>query len=146
MCCPSPFENKLFWKHELNKINSGVSKERKTLHHFLEMEKPYFLTKEELKQYIPLNELEVFANKFHSNPEIKFKIHLPFVFIQQGNYYRTSGSKYDIWAVERLFEHEKTNHIISIKDYSPKHTYYYSYQINKLRRQFPTLVQVVYSI
>lgn len=143
---PLPFDNKFYWQIEINKINSGVPKGRKTLQQLLNMENPYLITREDQKIEIPENEIKKLVEYFSSNADILTKIRVPFIFLQQGDSYRTSGSKFDIWAVERLFGHVDSSIIISIKEFKPKHRYYYTYQINRLKREFPNLVFVLYSI
>ncbi|MHA2364490.1 MAG: DUF61 family protein [Candidatus Hodarchaeales archaeon] len=144
---PSPFESKLYWKREINKINSNLPKERKTLQQLVDMVPNAFITtKEDLNQEIPQKELKEFANYFSNEMNIRSKIRVPLILIHHGDSYRPSGSKYDLWAIERLFGYEPSDFIISIKDYKPKHDFYYSYQVNRLRKIFPTLIQVVYGL
>ena len=71
---------------------------------------------------------------------------IPIVLLQKSDHFVTSGNKYAAWAIEVLIGHEESTYILSIADYQPKHSYYYSYQVNKIRRKFPTIIQLVFSM
>lgn len=142
---PSFFENKRYWLHELDGINSNIPKTRISIENLLQAKEKGFKTKDGF-QFIPIAELEAFAGKFSS--EMHSKIKIPIVMLQKGDHFVTSGDKYSIWAIEYLLGHDETldNFILSISDYQPKHTYYYSYQVNRLRRSYPTILQLVFSM
>ena len=142
---PSFFDNKRYWVHELDGINSNIPKIRISIADLLQSKEKGFKTKDGF-QPIPSAELESFAQKF--SPEMHSKIKIPIVMLQKGDHFVTSGDKYSIWAIEYLLGHDKSldNFILSISDYQPKYTYYYSYQVNRLRRTYPTIIQLVFSM
>ena len=140
---PSFFENKRYWMHELEGINSNIPKNRVTLFDLLTNDIKGFQIKEGFQE-IPNKELLEFASLF--SEAMYEKLFLPIVMLQQGDHFITSGNKYASWAVEVMMGHEQTSYIISIVDYQPKYKYYYSYQVNRIRRRFPTIVQLVFSM
>ena len=137
------FENKNYWIKELAKINDNIPKKRIRLNDVLLIEDPHFITSGG-KIFINKNELTKFASRFSS--EMFNLILLPLILLQKQDHFVTSGNKYDIWVIERLMDHEESNILISIQNYHPKHSYYYSYQVNRIRKEFPTLIQVIYSM
>lgn len=142
---PSFFENKKYWIHELSGINSNLPKNKITISSLLKQELKGFQLKDSF-QSIPEEELTKFIQNF--SVEMYDKILLPIVLLQQGDHFVTSGNKYSLWAVEVLMGHDLslTNFIISIADYQPKYKYYYSYQVNRIRKIYPTLVQMIFSM
>ena len=142
---PSFFDNKKYWVHELEGLNSNLPKNRISIADLLKSSKKGFNTKDGF-QTIPEPEFNQFAEKFSS--EMYTKIKIPIVMLQKGDHFITSGDKYASWAIEYLMGHDKSldNFILSIVDYHPKHSYYYSYQINRLRRSFPTIIQIIFSM
>ena len=140
---PSFFENKKYWIHELEGINSGLPKSLISLRKLALLEKKGFTSKDGF-QFISDDEYYSFCS--HFSPEMHEKILVPIVMLQKGDHFVTSGSKYAIWAIEHLMGHESFDFLLSITDYEPKHTYYYSYQINSLRRKYPTMIQLIFSM
>ena len=140
---PSFFENKRYWVHELDGINSNIPKNRISIKNLTLLKEKGFNTKDGF-QYISNEEFDSICNFFSS--DLYDKILLPLVLLQKRDHFVTSGNKYAVWAVEVLMGHETSNNIISIADYQPKYGYYYSYQVNKLRRRFPTIIQLVFSM
>ena len=74
------------------------------------------------------------------------KINIPILFLQKRDHFVTSGNKFDLWVVERLLGYEESGLVISLELYVPKHDYYYAYQINRIRKEFPNIIQVIYSM
>ncbi len=140
---PSFFENKKYWMHELDGINSGIPKNRISVKDLIDSNKKGYATRDGF-QYIPEIELESFCSNFPS--DMFDKILVPLVLLQKDDHFVTSGNKFSIWAIEVLMGHETNNYLISISDYQPKYTYYYAYQVNKLRRKYPTIIQMVFSM
>lgn len=142
---PNFFENRNYWIRELDGINSTMPKNRVLLSKLLKEDKKGFLIKEGFQE-IPEKELLNFSENF--SPEMYEKIYLPIVLLQKGDHFVTSGDKYSSWIIELLMGHDPdlTKYLISIADYQPKHTYYYSYQVNRLRRKYPTIIQIVFSM
>ena len=142
---PSFFENKRYWMHELEGLNSNIPKNRVSLKDLLKNKKKGFNTKDGFLEF-PNDELLLFSENFSS--EMYEKLYLPIVMLQKGDHYVTSGDKYAIWAVEVLMGHDPdlTRYLISISDYQPKYTYYYSYQVNRIRKKYPTIIQIVFSM
>jgi len=128
---------------ELGHINSNLPKNRKKLEVILESEKPFFESKSG-KVYFTKQEIENLCNQI--SPDLYQFIRLPFVILQRKDVFVVSGNKYDSWFIERLLGHEDLKELISIQFYSPKHKYYYAYQINRLRKQWPTVIQIAYSM
>ena len=140
---PSFFENKKYWLHELDGINSGIPKNRISIEELSKSVKKGFTTRDGF-QYIPDAEFEAFGKNFSS--EMYDKILVPLVLLQKSDHFVPSGNKYSAWAIEVLLGHETSKFLISIADYQPKYAYYYAYQVNKLRRKFPTIIQLVFSM
>ena len=140
---PNFFENKNYWVHELNGINSGMPKNRISIKDVLASNMRGYNTRDGF-QDIPDQELQSFCENFSS--EMYDKILIPLVFLHKGDHFVPSGNKYAIWAIEVLMGHELVNFLISISDYQPKYTYYYSYQVNKIRRKYPTIIQLIFSM
>ena len=140
---PTFFENKKYWIRELEGINSGLPKKLLSIKQLLTIEKKGFQSRDGF-QFIPNNEFSSFCSNF--SPDMYEKILIPIVLLQKGDHFVTSGNKYASWAIEVLLGHEPSNYLVSIADYEPKHSYYYSYQANKLRRKFPTIIQLIFSM
>lgn len=140
---PSFFENKKYWMHELEGINSSLPKTLMSIKKLGQLDKKGFTTKNGF-QYISDEEYSSFCSNFSS--EMQEKILVPIVLIQKGDHFVTSGNKYAQWAIEHLMGHESADFILSIADYKPKYSYYYTYQVNTLRRKFPTLIQPIFSM
>lgn len=140
----SPFESKMFWQRELKNINN-LPKKRMTLLALLQDPEP-IIRGQNYDIRVDKEELDRLSSFF--SPDVHGFVRVPLVFLSQGDHYITSGGKWDIWAVERLMGHDPELHdfILSIKDYKPKFEYYYTYQVRRITRMFPTLVQVVYSL
>lgn len=138
------FENKRYWIRELGNINCNLPKNRIKLEVILEAEKPFFESKQSEIIFFPKKEMKEFCKQI--SPDMYQFIRLPFIILQKKDIFVTSGNKYDSWVIERLMGHESLNTLISIKLYAPKHEYYYSYQINRLRKQWPTIIQIAYSM
>lgn len=137
------FENEKYWRIELANINSNIPKKRRNLLELLNSKEKSFETKDG-NQKIPENELIAFSKLF--NIQMYEKIKIPIVLLQKKDHFVTGGNKLDLFVVELLMGYEEHDILISIQFYSPKHSYYYSYQVNKLRRKFPNIIQVVYSM
>ena len=137
------FEKKNYWIKELGEINKNFPKKRIKLTKLLETEDKSFETAEG-KVSFPIEEFKSFCGLF--NTQIYQNISLPIVILRKKDFFVTSGNKYDTWIVERLMGHEDSNIIISIQNYIPKHTHYFTYQVNRIRKMFPTIIQVVYSM
>ena len=139
------FENKKYWIKELSEINSNIPVRRINLIDAiaLDSDSRYYTTKLG-NQFIPDDELEYFKNYF--SPEMFQYIKLPIVILQRKDIYEASGSKIDAWIIERIMGYEDSDILISIPDYKPKHTYYYTYQINRIRKLFPTICQIAYTM
>ena len=142
---PNFFENKNYWIRELDGINSNMPKNRVSLSNLLKSDKKGFFIKEGF-EIIPERELIEFSTNFA--PEMFEKIYLPIVLLQKGDHFVTSGDKYSTWVIELLMGHDPdlSKYVISIADYQPKHTYYYSYQVNRIRKKYPTIIQIIFSM
>ena len=131
-------------KYELDKINSNSPRERIPLNTLLESPDPKYYTKDPNNTIdIDINELQLFTK--HFAPEMYNMIRLPVVFLHVQDIYRVSGSKIDQWIVEKLLGYVNER-IVFLQNYESKHEYYYTYQINRLRKQYSTLVQIVYTL
>ena len=142
---PTFFENKKYWIKELEGINANLPKNRVLLSELLIKEKPGFLTKDGFQE-IPKDELSRFSENFF--PEMYAKIFIPIVLLHKEDHFVTSGDKYSSWVIELLMGHDPnlSKYLISIADYQPQHTYYYAYQVNRIRKKFPTIIQLIYSM
>lgn len=131
--------------HELEGLNSNIPKNKVSLKDLLETKKTGFNTKDGFQEF-PKEELQLFAENFSS--EMYGKLYLPIIMLQKGDHFVTSGDKYSVWVVELLMGHDPdlTKYIISITDYQPKYTYYYSYQVNRIRKKYPTIIQIIFSM
>lgn len=72
---------------------------------------------------------------------------LPIIFLKKDQIYELVDSKKIVlWLIEKIIFPEKK--IVSpylIKGaYAPRQTYFYSYQVQKIRRRFPSLVYILY--
>ena len=139
------FDNKNYWIKELSDINSNIPTKRVPLKILLQKspENRFFETKSG-KYYIPEKEFDLFLSQFHN--EMYSSIYLPIVILQRKDMYVTSGTKIDSWLVEKLLGYEDMDILLSVQDYIPKHSYYYAYQVNKIRKKFPNIIQIAYSM
>jgi uncharacterized protein (UPF0216 family) len=135
----------IFLKTELDKINATIPRERYFLQTLLEqkMTTINIATKNQLPITIPRAELEAFAEEFV--PEYYAKIKVPLIFLNSGEHYRVGGDKFDEWVVEKLMGYINEK-IVFLQSYVPQHHYYYAYQIQKIKKQFPNLIQTVFTI
>ena len=131
-------------KYELDKINASSPRERIPLHMLLESPNPKYYTKDPNTTIdIDVHELQAYIK--HFDPEMYKSIRLPLVFLHVQDIYKVSGSKIDEWIVEKLLGYV-TERIVFLSTYESKHQYYYTFQINRIKKQYSTLIQVVYSM
>ena len=141
MSNPNHFETII--KLELDKINETMPAQRVTLASLMKMEKPYILTKKNEKIFVFHDELTAFAKFF--DEDMWNKIRVPIVFLNVKDIFKVSGAKMEQWVVEKLMGYIKNSFVV-ISHYQPTHEYYYSYQVRKIKKQFPNLVQIMYSL
>ena len=106
---PNFFENKNYWVHELNGINSGMPKNRISIKDVLASNMRGYNTRDGF-QDIPDQELQSFCENFSS--EMYDKILIPLVFLQKGDHFVPSGNMYAIWAIEVLMGDDLVNFFI----------------------------------
>ena len=130
-------------KLELDKINENIPQRRVSIEEILQ-KKPYAIpTKKNTEIVIPTKEIEEFISFFDET--LYSDIRIPIVLISVKDTAKVGGSKMDHWVIEKLFGYN-TENVVFLQSYEPKHNYYYSYQVNRLKKRFPNVIQVVYSL
>ncbi|MHA1991278.1 MAG: hypothetical protein ACW98A_09975, partial [Candidatus Hodarchaeales archaeon] len=59
--------------------------------------------------------------------------------------FKVGGGKIDQWVVEKLLGYVKEN-VVFIKFYDPEHEYYLLEHIRRLKKRFPNIIQIIYSL
>jgi uncharacterized protein (UPF0216 family) len=130
-------------KLELDKLNENLPQKRITIEELLKKE-PYSIpTKKKETITIRKTELLDFIDVFD---ELLYKdIRVPILILSTKDIFKVGGSKIDQWVIEKLLGYIKEK-VVFIKFYEPKHEYYYSYQIQKLKKKYPNIIQILYSL
>ncbi|HKZ42918.1 MAG TPA: DUF61 family protein [Candidatus Hodarchaeales archaeon] len=132
-------------KSELHKLNEGTPRERLTLSSLLERIEGIIRmpTKPGQALEIPKAELALFAREFDQT--MHGEIRIPLILISSGDAYAVSGNLVDQWVIERLVGYNRQRMLLK-SGYEAKYQYYYSYQINKVKKKFPSIIQIVFSL
>ncbi|OLS24878.1 MAG: hypothetical protein HeimC3_17530 [Candidatus Heimdallarchaeota archaeon LC_3] len=130
-------------KLEIDKINENLPQKRISIEELLKKE-PYSLpTKKSEKILISKKELSSFIDNFDES--LYKDIRIPLIFLNVKDIYKTAGAKIDQWVAEKLLGYEKEN-VVFLTHYEAKHSYYYGYQVRKLKRKYPNIIQMIYSL
>lgn len=130
-------------KLEIDKINENLPQKRVSIEELIKKEPYSILTIK--KEEIIISKKELMSFLDHFDESLYKDIRIPLVFLNVKDIYKTAGAKIDQWVVERLLGYESEN-IVFLSHYTPKHNYYYGYQIRKLKRKFLNIIQIIYSM
>lgn len=130
-------------KLELDKLNENLPQKRIIVEQLLKKDVYSVPTKKNEEIIINKNELLSFLEFFDDS--LYKDIRVPILILSSKDIYKVGGGKMDQWVIERLLGYVKES-VVFIKYYEPKHEYYYSYQIQRLKKKYPNIIQIIYGL
>ena len=130
-------------KLELDKLNENLPQKRIIVEELLKKEPFSIPTKKNEELVISKNELLSFLEFFDES--LYKDIRVPILILSSRDIYKVGGGKIDQWVIERLLGYINES-IVFIKYYESMHDYYYSYQIQRLKKKYPNIIQIIYSL